>query len=350
MKPHEINGQSMTDDDLKKMAPIDASPTVEVLLATYNGERFLREQIDSILSQDYENLQVSARDDGSSDGTTTILNEYAKRFPDRFQIVQSGLPTGSAKENFLQLMKTSTANYICFSDQDDVWLPNKVSRTMHAMIALEARRGSDIPLLVFTDLRVVDNKLKTLHGSFWKQAGIKPSSISSLAAILGHNVVTGCTTLINRRLLDMALCMPPEASMHDAWIALLTSAFGAAEIVWEKTVLYRQHDQNVVGIDAQSKSPRELVERFLQRNPRVLQWQRNESMAKALLRIYGEKLSPENRRTLEAYLRCGESENRIARVATMIRYRFFRPGFLRNATTFIDLWRGKMACPDSKKN
>lgn len=338
----------MTDDDLKEVSPTDEPPLVEVLLATYNGVRFLREQIDSILSQDYKNLRVSARDDGSSDGTTAILNEYAKRFPDRFHIVQSGLPTGSAKGNFLQLMKAATANYICFSDQDDVWLPNKISRTMDAMVALQARRGSDIPLLVFTDLRVVDQELKTLHESFWKQAAIKPSSINRLAAILGQNVVTGCTALINHRLLNMALLMPPEASMHDAWIALLTSAFGAAGIVQAKTVLYRQHDQNVVGIDARSKSLRKLIKRFLQRNPRVLQWQRNESMAKAFLRVHGKSLSRESRKVLEAYLRCGRSEHRIARVATMIRFRFFRPGLLRNVATLIDLWRGKMICPDLK--
>ena len=100
---------------------------VEILLATYNGARFLREQIDSILAQDYGNIRVLARDDGSSDGTVEILHQYAKRFPGRFRVMPSSAPTGSAKNNFLLLMKASTADYVCFADQDDVWLPAKVT-------------------------------------------------------------------------------------------------------------------------------------------------------------------------------------------------------------------------------
>lgn len=318
------------------------SPVVEVLLATYNGGQFLRAQIDSILSQDYENLRVLARDDGSSDDTVAILNEYEKQFPDRLRIMPPSQATGNAKENFLQLMKASTSEYVCFADQDDVWLPSKVSKTMQAMAMLESRWGSTTPLLVFTDLCVVDDRLKTLHESFWKQARIEPKLINRLASILGHNPVTGCTALINRRLLDMSLQMPAEAAMHDSWIALLASAFGASTIVRAKTVLYRQHDRNVVGIDARAKSPRELLSRFLRGEGRILQWTTNERQVEALLRIHGEELPPKKRQLLEAYLRCGRSKSRIVRIATMIRYRFFRHGLLRNVATLVDLWRGKM--------
>jgi glycosyltransferase involved in cell wall biosynthesis len=349
MKPHETSGRQTADDGQRNVAVMSASLIVEVLLATYNGERFLREQIDSILSQDYENLRVLARDDGSSDGTIEILNEYGQRFPDRFRIMPPDTPSGSAKENFLHLMQASTAEYVCFSDQDDVWLPNKVSKTMQAMVSLESHWGTATPLLVFTDLRVVDDRLKILHESFWKQAENKPSSIGSLATVLTHNPVTGCTALINRRLLKMALHMPEEAAMHDSWIALLASAFGASEIVREKTVLYRQHDRNVVGLDTRAKSPRELMVRFLQREPRTLQWRNNERSAEALLRIHEQELSAKNRALLKAYLCCGRHESRIVRIGTMFRYRFFRNGFLRNMATIVDLWRGKMTHEDLKR-
>lgn len=341
MNPHEPSGRSMTGDGQKNAGRMVSSPPVEVLLATYNGERFLRAQIDSILSQDYKNLRVLARDDGSTDSTTAILKEYEQRFPDRFRIMPPGPPTGSAKDNFLLLMKASTSDYVCFSDQDDLWLPGKVSSTMQAMSALESRHGTDTPLLVFTDLQVVDDALKPLHESFWRQAGIVPGHINRLAAVLVHNPVTGCTMLINRPLLDMSVEMPGEAVMHDSWIALLASAFGASAAVEMQTVLYRQHDRNVIGIDSRARSPRELITRFLQRDGRVLQWKSNEGLAEALLRIYGKDLSPDHRQLLKAYLRCGRSENRIVRVATMLRYRFFRPGILRNAATLIDLWRAK---------
>jgi glycosyltransferase involved in cell wall biosynthesis len=136
-------------------------PEVEVLLATYNGARFLREQLDSIMAQDYGNIRVLARDDGSSDETIEILGQYAKKFPGCFRVMPAGSPTGSAKGNFLLLIKASTADYICFADQDDVWLPDKVSRTKQAMDQLESRWGTEVPLLVFTDLHVVDEAQDT---------------------------------------------------------------------------------------------------------------------------------------------------------------------------------------------
>ena len=118
---------------------------MEVLLATYNGARFLREQLDSIFAQDYENLRILARDDGSRDETPQILSEYAQRFPSRFRLLPTDTATGSAKTNFLKLMQASDADYVCFCDQDDVWLPEKVSTTQRAMSGLEERWGRDTP-------------------------------------------------------------------------------------------------------------------------------------------------------------------------------------------------------------
>lgn len=341
MNPHESSSQSMAGDGQTNAGAMFNSPPVEVLLATYNGERFLRAQIDSILAQDYKHLRVLARDDGSSDSTTVILSDYEQQFPDRFRTMPPGTPTGSAKDNFLLLMKASASEYVCFSDQDDIWLPDKVSRTMQAMAALESNHGTDTPLLVFTDLQVVDDTLKPLHESLWRLAGVDPDQMHHLAAVLVHNPVTGCTMLINRPLLDMSVKMPAEAAMHDSWIALLASAFGASEAIETKTVLYRQHDRNVIGVDAREKSWREKIARFLQAEGRTLQWRTNEGQVEALLRIHKAELSPKHRKLLEAYLRCGRSGSRFVRVATMLRYRFFRPGFLRNAATLVDLWRAK---------
>src|SRR5271154_4215562 len=127
MTTHELRTRSAIDAGVGELRTVGPTPLVDVLLATFNGEPFLREQIDSILSQDYEDLSILARDDGSKDGTRGILNEYAEQFPGRFQMLPTGAPTGNAKQNFLELMKASSADYVCFSDQDDVWLPGKVS-------------------------------------------------------------------------------------------------------------------------------------------------------------------------------------------------------------------------------
>jgi glycosyltransferase involved in cell wall biosynthesis len=312
-------------------------PVVEVLLATYNGERFLREQIDSILTQDYVNLRVLARDDGSSDATVSILNEYAERFPNRFRLMPSSAGTGSPKDNFLILMRGASAQYVCFSDQDDIWLPDKVSRTKRAMDELESRWGSDTPLLVFTDARVVDDQLRTLHESFWAHEKIEPDRIHHLALLLGRSVVTGCTMLLNRRLLELSFAMPSDASMHDRWIGLLACTIGKACAVKAQTLLYRQHDRNVVGIGERTVSLPQLFRRLLKREARRMQWVISQRQAEAFLRAYSAELSPKHRDLLRAYLQCGARESRLFRIVTFIRYGFCRWNSIRDLAVMIDV-------------
>jgi glycosyltransferase involved in cell wall biosynthesis len=314
-----------------------AKPEVEVLLATYNGERFLREQIDSILAQDYVDLRVLARDDGSSDATVSILNEYAEKFPNRFRVMPPGPATGNPKDNFLLLMRASSAQYVCFSDQDDIWLSDKVSRTKLAMDELESRWGAATPLLVFTDARVVDDQLRTLHESFWAREKIEPDRIHHLALMLGRSVVTGCAMLLNRRLLELSLAMPGEASMHDRWIGLLACTIGKACAVETQTLLYRQHDRNVVGIGKGKVSLPELFRRLVKREARQMQWVINQRQAEAFLRAYSAELSSKHRDTLRAYLRCGARGSRIFRITTFIRYGFYRLSSIRDLAVMFDL-------------
>jgi glycosyltransferase involved in cell wall biosynthesis len=312
-------------------------PIVEVLLATYNGERFLREQIDSILTQDYVNLRVLARDDGSTDATVSLLNEYAERLPNRFRVMPSSPGTGSPKDNFLMLMRASSARYICFSDQDDIWLPDKVSRTKRAMDELESRWGADTPSLVFTDARVVDHQLRTLHESFWAHEKIEPDRIHHLPLLIGRNVVTGCTMLLNRRLLELSFAMPSEASMHDRWIGLLACAIGKSCAVRAQTLLYRQHDRNVAGIEKSTGSLPQLFRRLVRRDARQMQWTISQRQAEAFLRAYSAELSPNHRDLLRAYLQCGARESRIFRITTFIRYGFYRWNSIRDLAVMIDI-------------
>jgi hypothetical protein len=310
----------------------------EVLLATYNGERFLRDQIDSILAQDYANFRVLARDDGSADATVSILNEYQKRFPGRFQVLPAGVVTGSAKDNFLLLLGASQSSYVFFSDQDDVWLPRKVSMSMQSMSQLEAQWGSEIPLLVFTDLRVVDEQLRTLHESFWKHEKLKPARVRRFGALLAQNVVTGCTVMLNRRLAELALRMPSEAYMHDQWVGLLASAMGKAIALETPTVLYRQHGRNVVGSKPGAGSLSGLLERIRNGGPRRIQWKISQRQAESFLRVYQSEISVQNKEILSAYLRCGKTKSRILRTYLLIRHGFLRTGVLERLATLTDQW------------
>lgn len=323
-------------------------PEVEVLLATCNGARFLPEQLDSIMAQDYGNIRVLARDDGSGDETVQILDQYAKRFPGRIRVMPASVPTGSAKNNFLLLMRAASADYICFADQDDVWLPDKVSRTKRAMDELEYRWGTTVPLLIFTDLHVVDDKLTILHESFWAHMKIDPDRMDRLAAVMVQSVVTGCTAMLNRPLLALSMRMPKEAFMHDRWIGLLASFTGKSAGVRVPTVLCRQHEHNVVGTGhdldgpAAAKPTRSLLERMRQfriSKGQLLLWNHSQRDAEAFLQEHGADLPPGKRDLLRAFLRCQASRSRLIRTATFLFYGFYYPGLKLNLAMMLHLWK-----------
>ena len=320
-------------------------PRVEILLATYNGQQFIRQQIDSLLGQDYDHLSVLARDDGSSDGTQKVLEQYAQLYPGRFGVVESGSTNGGILNNFLSLMKASSSDYVCFSDQDDVWLPDKVSKTKRVMEGLELKWGNQTPLLVFTDLRVVDENLETLYPSFWVRMGIDPEWINQFGRLLGNPVVTGCTAMVNRRLLELAFDMPREASLHDRWMGHIASAMGKAGFLREQTVLYRQHGRNAIGI-GNDEAPRSLFRRipdYARSGPLyVAAWQSSQEQAAAFLKVHGADLPAKKREELMAFRRCETSGNRFVRAATFVSHRFYYSGSRwSKIAVFFHLWSSR---------
>jgi len=296
----------------------ESNTTVEVLLATYNGERFLRQQIDSVLAQTYKPLLILARDDGSRDATPQILAEYAARFPETFRVI-TGPPTGKAQENFAALLAASTAPYVSFCDQDDVWLPEKIALSMAAMHRLEAAHGTHKPLLTFTDLRVVDGDLNVRHASFWAYQPIQAEAIHSLRRVILQNTVTGNTAVINRTMAELALPIPFEVHVHDWWVALLACAFGAAEPIYEPLVLYRQHGANVTGARLEGRS--KGIPRWRNHQKRYEAWREAANMARALLSRFRDRLSPADRKTAELFVRIDESPSAIFRVTNFLRLR-----------------------------
>jgi glycosyltransferase involved in cell wall biosynthesis len=319
---------------------VRSRPRIEVLLATYNGERFLREQIDSILAQDYQNLNILARDDASTDGTAGVLREYAEGFPEKFEVIRGSPANRGVLDNFLSLMKASTADYICFADQDDVWLPRKVSKSKEVMDQLESKYGVSTPLLVFTDLRIVDENVGTLYPSFWAQMGIDPERIHHINKLLGRGVVTGCTMMINRSLLELGFRTPKEASLHDRWIALLASTMGKAGFVNEQTVLYRQHGANAVGTGSEGTSI-SLPKRFGSSHRSELdieEWRNSQQLALALLNLHGDELSARPHKLLVAFRRCETASSRLLRIGSFVLHRFYCGGLRARAAVLSHLW------------
>lgn len=221
-------------------------PDIKILLAAYNGQEYLAEQIDSILNQSIQNWQLLVRDDGSDDGTVRILEDYANRLPDKIRLITDNGSRLGANLNFGKLLEYADAEYVMFSDQDDVWLPNKIELTLNAMKAAE-KVYPDKPILIHTDLQVADSKLNIIADSLWVYQKLFPEAGNNLNRIMAQNVVTGCTVMINKKALVVSLPVPPEAIMYDWWLALNVCRHGKIIYVSIPSVLYRQHSGNQVG-------------------------------------------------------------------------------------------------------
>jgi rhamnosyltransferase len=220
---------------------------VAVLLATYNGEKYIQQQLDSIINQTYKNIKIYIHDDGSSDNTLKIINFYKKKYPAIINLLHYE-KTGSAKNNFLSLLKKTNERYVMFSDQDDYWKKDKIEKTIEQMLIIEKECNS-IPVCIYTDMSVVDEKLNLMYDSFldFMKKDPKKRGINDL---LRDNVVAGCTCMINRKCID--LCNNyydiNNIKMHDWWVALIARYTGRLFFLNLKTSLYRQHSSNVVGV------------------------------------------------------------------------------------------------------
>ena len=218
-------------------------------MAAYNGQNYIAEQIESILSQTEQNWGLVIQDDCSSDGTYAIAKNYARQYPKRIHAVRRQTPSGSAQNNFFSMLRfASDSEYIMFCDDDDVWLPEKIHVTLSEMQNLEKRYGFDKPLLVHTDLRVTDSSLNIISESMMNTQKLDPER-NDLNRLLVQNIVTGNTMMINGSLLTLTTkySLPEHAVMHDWWLALVASALGKIGFVTEGTVLYRQHTNNQIG-------------------------------------------------------------------------------------------------------
>jgi len=325
--------------------------TVEVLLATFQGEAWLPEQIASILAQDYPNTRILTRDDGSTDKTVDLLAHAAAEYPERMRVLDMDVRTGSAAGNFVRLLRASSASYVAFADQEDVWFSSKLSHSMERMRALEQKHSPGAPLLVFSDLTVVDAQLEPLAASLWRNNRIDPATVRQLGRLLGENVVTGCTALMNRPMVELAKRMPVEGSsaqtagsdvlMHDHWIALLACTLGHADWLGESTVAYRQHGRNVVGAARLDASVGGRLGRVFGREAyadRALSRGLLQAQARAFLQCYEKELGERNRRTLLAFGTL-DRRFRLDRVVGMVRHGFWRSTVERNVMTLLDLLR-----------
>lgn len=225
---------------------------VDILMATHNGERYVREQVESIQAQTFSDWRLLVSDDCSTDGTLEVMRVMAGTDP-RIEVVFEGIRHGSAKSNFMSLLTHVEAPYAMFCDQDDVWLPEKVERTFGKMQELEAAHKPEEPLLVFSDMEVVNERLETTAESFMVSSRFDHLR-TALPQLAAQNVAAGCTMMMNASL--VGLCErgvdPDRIAMHDWWAIMVAAAFGRIGYVDDRLSLYRQHGHNEVGANSYS--------------------------------------------------------------------------------------------------
>ncbi len=222
---------------------------LQIIMSTYNGNKYIREQLDSILNQDCQEFQMTdlsilVRDDGSTDGTQDILQEYASKYPQQIQWYQ-GENCGVIQSFFDLVTKVDAdTDYLAFSDQDDYWMPEKMTRGIEMVELMEQESGEQkLPYLYCCRPKLVDEKLQMLHSEI-KRPPMRPGFGNALV----ENIATGCTMVMNRTLYQMARNGLPEFTvMHDWWFYLISTCFGKCFYDETPYICYRQHGGNVLG-------------------------------------------------------------------------------------------------------
>lgn len=298
---------------------------IDILLSTYNGGLYIKELLQSLFAQTYKEWRLIVRDDGSTDNTLDIVENYASRHKDRIILLKDGKGRLGPCQSFAALLEYSPAPYMMFCDQDDVWLPNKIELTLNAMRKLEAKHKGT-PILVHTDLKVVDERLNPLAESFWKYQHINPA-LTRLNNLLLINVGTGCAMMLNMPLKKAALPIPSEAILHDWWLMLVASSLGRIEHISTPTTLYRQHGKNDIGTASYPLGY--FIQRISSLNKTKFLIEKIVLQSKAFFNIYKDRLPKELIPTVYNFSILFE-RGRLSRLYLIMKFRYFGYGFMRN--------------------
>ena len=297
-------------------------------MAAYNGEKYIKQQIESIMKNTYENIHLTIYDDTREEQTsaamTDILNLMKEKYGDKITYKKNAQNKGCTR-NFLEGLQASTAEYTMFSDQDDYWNKDKVELTVEKMKQMESKYGKETPLVVFTDAIVVDSKLNLIHRSFHRSNHLNTNKLG-LAHLLMENKLIGCTMMMNQALKDKIIAIPENARVHDWWIALVAATFGKIGYLEESTILYRQHEDNVIGNQeygsyikkrlASLKSQREVI-------------YSNMKQAEEFLEIYHMFLTKEQKALIGRFANLNK-RNWLYRRYAMYRFGYKKSGVPRN--------------------
>ncbi len=267
---------------------------ITIIMAVYNGQEYIREQLESLKDQTYTEWRLVIRDDRSSDKTAEIVKKFSDEVEQEVIFKVNEKPSGSAKNNFALLINDAKeSDYVMFCDQDDIWKKDKIEITFNKMKQAEERYGRDFPLLVHGDVEVIDENGNINADSMFEMSHINADS--KLPQILIQNHVTGCTMMCNKKLIAgiSEYASSEYIIMHDYLAALYASVFGKIEVIKKPLLSYRQHSGNSVGAK-NNNNPVYLLKRLANgRKSYKEAMETSRNQVKFFVEIYREELAAE---------------------------------------------------------
>ena len=267
---------------------------ITIIMAVYNGQEYIREQLESLKDQTYTEWRLVIRDDRSSDKTAEIVKKFSDEVEQVVIFKVNEKPSGSAKNNFALLINDAKeSDYVMFCDQDDIWKKDKIEITFNKMKQAEERYGRDFPLLVHGDVEVIDENGNINADSMFEMSHINADS--KLPQILIQNHVTGCTMMCNKKLIAgiSEYASSEYIIMHDYLAALYASVFGKIEVIKKPLLSYRQHSGNSVGAK-NNNNPVYLLKRLANgRKSYKEAMETSRNQVKFFVEIYREELAAE---------------------------------------------------------
>lgn len=296
---------------------------VAVIMASYNGAKYIGEQIESILGNSFDDIELHVCDDGSTDETEEIVNTYVEKNPGKVFFHKNKENLGVIR-NFLEGMKCADCPYYMFSDQDDVWEKDKILHTLERM-KQEENKNVNIPIAVFGDAYMVDANLKSMNSTFQKTSNVNPTN-TKLSHLVVENTVIGCTLMINAGLKELVRNTSLQIKMHDWWLALIATSMGKLVYLDEPLLKYRQHENNTLGAKSELAYATENVGKLKKIRDSV-----HEScfQAEAFLSCYGDKLTEEQRKIFSYFAEIPKL-NWFARKYRIVHGKYFKTGLLKN--------------------
>jgi len=319
------------------MSNNDQQPTVAVVMCTYNGSRHLDTQLQTLAAQKWP-IALYAFDDASTDDTTSKLRAFSKKLNINVFVNDQNLGYVANFEAGIAKVLDDGYSYIALCDQDDLWEPSRIATGMQRLRSIEAHNNLHLPVLVHSDLMMVDANNQPVHQSFFEYRQYEITNARSLPTVLGQNGVMGNTILMNRALAAIALPFPPELHVHDYWLAVLVELFGHREQLSKPLVSYRIHDDNASNsIDSVKFGAAKIFngkswQGFIKRDYRLpFKEDSRISTINTLLNNPANlpELSSEQRELLkkfQAYLEF--KQPRISMFYSMLKLGFFRKGFI----------------------